>query len=126
MTIDAGVDADTITIDDSSGSAAAILAMAGDGNDEFFVEGTGVGVIELQGQAGDDTYYVNSVDPAADFSIVDSVNAENDKLVATGTEFDDVFDIGGDTETAIINGHQWSIIGIEEYSIDGLGGERRL
>ncbi len=123
LTIDAGVDADTITIDDSSGSAAAILAMAGDGNDEFFVEGTGVGVIELQGQAGDDTYYVNSVDPAADFSIVDSVNAENDKLVATGTEFDDVFDIGGDTETAIINGHQWSIIGIEEYSIDGLGGD---
>ena len=122
LTIDAGVDNDSITIDDASGSAAGILAMAGDGNDEFFVDGTGVGVIELQGQVGDDTYYVNSVDPAADFSIVDSVNAENDKLVATGTEFDDVFDIGGDTQSAIINGHQWLIIGIEEYSIDGLGG----
>ena len=111
---------DSITMDYSSNGA--LIVKAGGGNDEFFVEGTGSGFIDLRGEVGDDTYYVNSVDPAAGFEITDSVNAENDKLVATGTEFDDVFDIGGDTETTILNGHQWSIIGIEEYSIDGLGG----
>ena len=118
LTIDGSNDADTFTINDVVGTATTEI-LGGDGNDEYFVVNAGLGELTLRGEVGDDFYSVTNVDPTTTFAIIDSVNAENDTLVATGTPFDDTFDINGSNPS--FNG-AWDVIGIENFTFDGLAG----
>ena len=110
---------DTFNINNVLGSAA-IDVHGGNGNDQFTVTESGKGQLELFGEVGDDTYTVVTVDPTIVFRIVDSINAENDTLLAGGTNGDDVFDITD--STLIFNTSTWDVIGIENYGYDGLLG----
>jgi hypothetical protein len=113
LTIDAGERDDVINIDNEMGSAPIVVS-AGDGNDVFNVISSGTGQIDLMGEVGDDTYVVTFVDPAATFNITDSINAENDRLVAFGSDGDDVYDIADGS-----NGLNWTVIGVENFIYDG-------
>ncbi len=113
---DAGVD--TFNIDNAG--SAPIAVYGGMDNDQFNVIDSGLGTLDLYGEMGDDTYTVTFVDPTVAFSIFDSVNAENDTLLASGTAGDDVFDLTD--VSGIVNGGNWTIIGVENLGFDGLGG----
>ncbi len=113
LTLDAGERDDFINIDNASGSAP-LMAFGGVGNDTFNVIHSGRGQVDLMGQVGDDTYNVIFVDPTATFNITDSIDAENDRLIAFGSDGDDVYDIADGS-----NGLNWTVIGIENFFYDG-------
>ena len=115
---DGGVD--TFDIDNAPGTAVTSV-FGGDGDDFFNVLESGMGDLSLFGEVGDDTYSVRSIDPMIAFSIRDSVNAENDTLLALGTDGDDVFDIGPDGAT-FNGGFPFEVIGVETFDYDGLAG----
>ncbi len=110
---------DVFNFDNLLGTATTV-AHGGDDNDQFNVIDAGLGDLELRGEGGDDEYFVTVVNPLTNFSIVDSVGAENDSLTAVGTGLDDVFDIADGS--VMVNGGLWTITGIESFNYDGLGG----
>ncbi|MFK7768027.1 MAG: beta strand repeat-containing protein [Mariniblastus sp.] len=119
LTIDGAADVDTFTIDDLVGTATTVV-FGGSGNDQYTVLNAGLGTLTLRGELDDDSYFVQNVDPVANFSIIDSINAENDSLNAFGTPGDDTFDINSSNPS--FNG-AWNIIGIENFDFDGLAGD---
>ncbi|MFT7632536.1 MAG: hypothetical protein ACI87E_003588, partial [Mariniblastus sp.] len=112
---------DVFNINTTIASIAPILALGGNGNDEFNVINLGGTQLDLMGEVGDDTYSISTVDPSARLTIVDSVDAENDRLLVTGTDLDDVFNISG-AEAIFNGGLAWSVTGVERYGYDGLMG----
>ncbi len=99
---------------------------AGAGNDVFVVEQNVTGNLVLHGETGDDVYNL----PATSFpgvTIVDSVGSENDQLTSTGTDGEDLIEVG---ETLItINGIEVpfdiasTVWGIDTFAIDALDGD---
>ncbi len=111
---------DHVTIDNSAGTGP-IMAQGGNGNDQFDVVQSGPGDLTLMGEVGDDLYNVYQVEPATIFTILDSVNSENDQLGVFGTDNDDTLELELDGLT-YNGGEKWDIQGIESYSIDGMLG----
>ena len=96
---------------------------ASDGNDVFVVQQDVTGNLQLFGEAGDDVYNL----PATSFPgvvISDSIGAENDQLVSTGTDGQDVINV--DANSITINGIvvpfdlASTSFGIETFAIDAL------
>ncbi len=95
----------------------------GEGNDTFVVGQDLTGDLQLFGEAGDDDYRV----PASSFagiSISDSVGSENDQLTTSGTDGQDVIDVGPIDVT--VNGIRvpfddaLNLWGVESFGVDAL------
>ncbi|MEL7496913.1 MAG: hypothetical protein AAFN77_04845 [Planctomycetota bacterium] len=115
-----GTEDDTLNIDNAAG-IGPIDASGGMGNDSFNVINSGVGDVVLRGEMGDDSYLIQSADPTVNLTIDDTVNAEADVLVAFGTVADDVLNVSG-TGASLNGAGEWTISGIESYTIDALAG----
>ena len=101
----------------------AISVSGGGGADVFNADQNITGNLNLFGESGDDSYRV----PASSFNnvnISDSIGAENDSLVAVGTDGQDSFFI--DATTMQVNGITVPVaaaigLGIESFDFAGLG-----
>ena len=107
-----------------------VLALHGlGGDDRFVVTGTTTDELILAGGAGDDTYDIADVFGDTSVSILDSVNAENDRLTVNGTSGDDTFIIN--ENSFLINGNAFiiddainsNIVGIESLEVNALDGD---
>lgn len=96
----------------------------GDGNDFFFVAESATGMLQLSGQAGDDSYEV-PLTSVPNISIVDSVDAESDRVLGYGGNDGNIITIDGDLLT--IDGVDVSgvnfFVGIEITDLDASGGD---
>ena len=117
-----GLGSDSVVLD----AEVEVLAVEGmDGDDNFVVSSPVNPVVELYGQVGDDTYEIQDSAAAtgSQLFIFDSVNAENDALVVSGTAAADVFDIN--EGSVFINGNLLiptsgdNIVGVETLLFDG-------
>jgi hypothetical protein len=105
----------------------ALHALGGD--DRYVVTGTTTDELILAGGEGDDTYDIANVFGDTAVTIIDSVNAENDRLTVSGTNDGDTFEIN--ENSFLINGNvvitadpdNSNIVGIESLEIDGLDGD---
>lgn len=116
-----GENDDTVVIDNAAG-VGPIAVTGGLGNDTFTVVNSGVGDISLMGQMGDDTYMIMAADLAVNLAIADTVDSENDVLVAYGTVADDVLNISG-TGASLNGAGEWLVSGVEEYTFNSLEGD---
>ena len=116
------------TVDfDPTFESLALHSLGGD--DRFAVSGTTTDELILAGGDGDDTYELSNVFGSTSVSVIDSVNAENDRLTVDGTNNADTFVIN---ETSFfINGNEFitadpdnsNIIGIESLEVNALDGD---
>ncbi|QEG24581.1 hypothetical protein [Mariniblastus fucicola] len=99
------------------------------GDDRYTVTGTTTDNLILAGGAGDDTYDLANVFGDTMVSIIDSVDAENDRLTVEGTTGDDVFEIN--ENSFLINGNTFmvsdpmnaNVVGIESLEVNALDGD---
>ena len=99
------------------------------GDDRFVVTGTTTDELILAGGAGDDTYDIANVFGDTIVSVLDSVNAENDRLTVSGTNDADTFTIN--ENSFLINGNPFiiddatnaNIVGIESLEVNALDGD---
>ena len=115
-------------IDGLAGFSAAVMTSVGDPDYAVALDtepavvsldgGGDAAIVSLQGQSGNDTYVVTNVDGTIIFEILDSINAENDTLIASGTDGDDAFMIGA-LAGQLGTGLPWTVEGIENLSYDG-------
>ncbi len=105
----------------------ALHALGGD--DRYVVSGTTTDELILAGGDGDDTYDISNVFGDTAVTIIDSVDAENDRLTVAGTNDGDTFEIN--ENSFLINGNvviaadatNSNIVGIESLEINGLDGD---
>lgn len=94
-----------------------------DGNDFFKTSSDVRARLDLYGGNGDDTYQLRLTTLTSGLvNIFDSINAENDRLNAEGTDGDDVFVIHNDQLKFNSQNINFVFAGIESTSLNGLGG----
>ena len=122
ITSGAGTDDFSIALDATIESDWTILS--GAGNDIFTLTSNVQGTLELNGGEGDDSYAL-PLSTLSVVTVIDSIDAENDSLLATGSGFDDELTINN--ETLIFNSEEIQVFdlfeGLEQVDFDGGGGD---
>lgn len=90
------------------------------GDDFFSIQDLSKASVKVLGGSGDDTYSIEMIQGVSfrNLEIIDSVDAENDRVILLGTVLDEVYNITDTTFTDL----EVSYIGIESFGIEGRGG----
>lgn len=90
------------------------------GNDTMSIQDLSKATINIYGGAGNDIYTIEKIQgiDLRNLSIIDSINAERDRVQLRGTILDEVFTIGQDS----FNDLNFVIVGIEWFGLETLDG----
>lgn len=91
------------------------------GDDFFSIQDLSKASVKVLGGSGDDTYSIEMIQGVSfrNLEIIDSVGAENDRVILLGTVLDEVYNITDTTFTDL----EVTYTGIESFGIEGRGGD---
>ena len=91
-----------------------------DGDDEFSIQDLSRAMVDIYGGDGDDTYVIERIQGVSfrNLSIIDSVDAEMDRVILAGTVLNETFTITANTFIDL----DFDVTGIEIFGIEGRGG----
>ncbi len=91
-----------------------------DGDDTFSIQDLSRASVMVYGGDGDDDYIIERIQGVSfrNLEIIDSIDAETDRVLLAGTVLDETFTITSDTFVDL----DFDVIGIEVYGIEGRGG----
>lgn len=120
ITMIGSVDNDTFSLHSFLPDNTLLVESRG-GDDYFSIQDLSKAHVTVMGGAGDDTYAIEMIAGVSfrNLRIIDSVDAENDRVILVGTILDEVFTI----TTSTFDDLEVAYEGIESFGVEGRGGD---